>query len=195
MGYYRDYTIKDAIQSIHQNRFLIPAFQRDFVWNRTQVENLFDSIMRGYPINSLLFWEVSNGDVENFVVDTFFDSFYNNALGQTEGWTVALLFAKDRKLTLKRLFAIELYKSAEQDVKSGSGEGDEEERENVIIHLRNEKAIAAARKELKNGKTKLAIFYGAAHLPDLARRLETEFGLKRDQEPRWLTAWEMRAKQ
>lgn len=62
MGYYRDYTIKDAIQSIHQNRFLIPAFQRDFVWNRTQVENLFDSIMRGYPINSLLFWEVTGKD-------------------------------------------------------------------------------------------------------------------------------------
>ncbi len=168
----------------------------DMVYQMDGVDYAADNLRRGdIDAEDFVGKLISNGDVENFVVDTFFDSFYNKALGQTEGWTVALLFAKDRKLTLKRLFAIELYKSAEQDVKSGSGEGDEEERENVIIHLRNEKAIAAARKELENGKTKLAIFYGAAHLPDLARRLETEFGLKRDQEPRWLTAWEMRAKQ
>ena len=168
----------------------------DMVYQMDGVDYAADNLRRGdIDAEDFVGKLISNGDVENFVVDTFFDSFYNKALGQTEGWTVALLFAKDRKLTLKRLFAIELYKSAEQEVKTGSGDGDKEERENVIIHLRNEKAIAAARKELEKGRTKLAIFYGAAHLPDLARRLETEFGLKRDQDPRWLTAWEMRAKQ
>ena len=51
-------SIKTVIDWMNSNRLLIPAFQRDYVWHYTQVENLFDSIMRGYPINSMLFWEV-----------------------------------------------------------------------------------------------------------------------------------------
>lgn len=52
-------SIKTIIEWMNSNKLLIPAFQRDYVWHYTQVENLFDSIMRGYPINSMLFWEVS----------------------------------------------------------------------------------------------------------------------------------------
>lgn len=52
-------SIKTVIDWMNSNRLLIPAFQRDYVWHYTQVENLFDSIMRGYPINSMLFWSVS----------------------------------------------------------------------------------------------------------------------------------------
>jgi len=54
-------TIKEAIDKIDSNRYLIPAFQREFVWSKEQIENLFDSLMRGYPISSMLFWEV-NGE-------------------------------------------------------------------------------------------------------------------------------------
>lgn len=53
-------TIKEAIDKIDSNRYLIPAFQREFVWSKEQIENLFDSLMRGYPISSMLFWEVKN---------------------------------------------------------------------------------------------------------------------------------------
>jgi len=52
-------TIQDAINKIDTNKYLIPAFQREFVWSQEQIENLFDSLMRGYPISSMLFWEVT----------------------------------------------------------------------------------------------------------------------------------------
>jgi hypothetical protein len=36
----------------------IPAFQRRFVWNEAQVTSLFESVYRGFPIGSLLLWNV-----------------------------------------------------------------------------------------------------------------------------------------
>lgn len=52
-------TIKKVVDNIDSNKYLIPAFQREFVWSQEQIENLFDSLMRGYPISSMLFWEVT----------------------------------------------------------------------------------------------------------------------------------------
>ncbi|EKE05528.1 MAG: hypothetical protein ACD_19C00234G0001 [uncultured bacterium] len=38
----------------------IPAFQRGFIWKESQVLELLESIYKGYPIGSLLFWRVSS---------------------------------------------------------------------------------------------------------------------------------------
>ena len=38
----------------------------------------------------------------------------------------------------------------------------------------------------------IAIFYGLAHLPDLARRLESDIGLTR-RDANWIDAWDLRA--
>ena len=35
---------------------LLPKFQRDFVWDKSQILGLLDSIARGYPIGSVLLW-------------------------------------------------------------------------------------------------------------------------------------------
>jgi len=35
----------------------LPNIQRPFVWSKEQIEKLFDSIMREYPINTLLIWK------------------------------------------------------------------------------------------------------------------------------------------
>ena len=61
-----------------------------------------------------------------------------------------------------------------------------------LISERNKVALAGLREQVKLGKRRIAIFYGAGHLPDLERRLLTEFGLKRDSE-RWLLAWDLKA--
>lgn len=53
-------TIKDAINKIDSNEYLLPAIQRKFVWSTYQIEMLFDSIMRGYPINSFMFWKITD---------------------------------------------------------------------------------------------------------------------------------------
>lgn len=59
MSFQTPITIKEAIENIENNKFLLPAIQREFVWEHTKIEWLFDSIMRNYPISSFLFWEVS----------------------------------------------------------------------------------------------------------------------------------------
>ena len=58
MAFQTAITIKEAIDHIHNNRYLLPAIQREFVWRPYQIERLFDSLMRGYPIGSFLFWRV-----------------------------------------------------------------------------------------------------------------------------------------
>jgi uncharacterized protein with ParB-like and HNH nuclease domain len=58
-------TIKSAINNIDDGTYLIPAIQRKFVWSSHQIEVLFDSIMRGYPINSFMFWDVRENTIKN----------------------------------------------------------------------------------------------------------------------------------
>ena len=58
MSFQTPITIKQAIDNIENNRFLLPAIQREFIWSSKKIEWLFDSIMRNYPISSFLFWKV-----------------------------------------------------------------------------------------------------------------------------------------
>lgn len=58
MSYYPPISIKQAIDKIDYNQYLLPAIQREFVWSAGQIELLFDSLMRNYPIGSLLMWKV-----------------------------------------------------------------------------------------------------------------------------------------
>jgi len=64
-GFATPITIKDVIDNIDSGTYLLPAIQRKFVWNRDQIEVLFDSIMRGYPINSFMLWEVKEDKIKN----------------------------------------------------------------------------------------------------------------------------------
>lgn len=57
-GFQPAITINEAMQRIKNDEYLLPAFQREYVWEGWQIEELFDSLMRGYPISSMLFWEV-----------------------------------------------------------------------------------------------------------------------------------------
>lgn len=59
-------TIKEAIGNIHRKKYLLPALQRDLVWDHTQIERLFDSLMRDYPIGSFLFWRVEKDKSKDF---------------------------------------------------------------------------------------------------------------------------------
>lgn len=64
MSFQTPITISNAIEDVEYNRLLLPAIQREFVWSNTQIEWLFDSIMRHYPISSFLFWKVE-GEIKN----------------------------------------------------------------------------------------------------------------------------------
>ena len=60
---------------------------------------------------------------------------------------------------------------------------------NVIIGDRNAKCIKVLRKQVKKGRKRIGIFYGAAHNPDLEARLFKMGYTKGGQE--WLTAWDV----
>jgi len=66
MAFEAPITIKGIIDDIHQRKYLLPAIQREFVWNIQQIELLFDSLMRDYPIGSFLFWHVDKDNKKNY---------------------------------------------------------------------------------------------------------------------------------
>jgi len=49
--------VEDLVQSVLQGRVRVPRFQRGLKWQSDNVLELFDSIYRGYPIGSLLFFK------------------------------------------------------------------------------------------------------------------------------------------
>ncbi len=50
-------SLTSYLSDIEKGTIQIPAFQRDFVWNRDNIKDLFDSIKNKYPIGSILLWK------------------------------------------------------------------------------------------------------------------------------------------
>ena len=61
----------------------------------------------------------------------------------------------------------------------------------VILTERNKAAVKVLEDTIKAGKKKISVFYGAAHMPDLAKRLR-EMGFKPAGEVKWKQAWDLR---
>lgn len=57
------------------SRYFLPAIQREFVWDQDQVIELFDSIMRGYPISSFLLWELEDQNRDKWEIYKFIEHF------------------------------------------------------------------------------------------------------------------------
>lgn len=70
-------TIAEAIRHITDRDYILPAIQREFVWYGEQIEELFDSLMRGYPIGSLLFWRIKPERLKDFQFYTFMQSYHD----------------------------------------------------------------------------------------------------------------------
>lgn len=54
-----DLSKNDIISKIESSEFLIPRFQRAFVWSKEQTANLIDSIFHNYPIGSFIIWKTT----------------------------------------------------------------------------------------------------------------------------------------
>ena len=52
-------TVRRLVEKVAIGDLDIPEFQREFVWTKDQVKDLLDSLIRGYPIGSLLIWDLS----------------------------------------------------------------------------------------------------------------------------------------
>jgi uncharacterized protein with ParB-like and HNH nuclease domain len=64
-------SIYNAYIEIEQRRMFLPALQRRFVWERGQIELLFDSIMRGYPFGTFLFWRLAKETANKYIFYEF----------------------------------------------------------------------------------------------------------------------------
>ena len=78
-GFQMPITINEAMQRIENKEYLLPAFQRDFVWSTEQIEKLFDSLMRNYPTSSMLFWKVKGETKTKWKFYEFIGSYILNA--------------------------------------------------------------------------------------------------------------------
>lgn len=96
-----------------------------------------------------------------------------------------ILMKKDGSDDLKRLIGREF------DQIEGLMNGLEAGGGTVIIGERNRVALEVLQSQIQQGKKRLAVFYGAAHFPDMQRRLE-QAGYKRVGEE-WLAAWSIPA--
>lgn len=52
------------LKDVDDGRVQIPRFQRPYVWTPLMMRELFDSVLNGYPIGSLLFWEPRDTNVK-----------------------------------------------------------------------------------------------------------------------------------
>ena len=55
------YPLNSLVSMIDSGQLGLPDLQRPFVWNRTKVRDLFDSLYRGYPAGHFLFWSTTAG--------------------------------------------------------------------------------------------------------------------------------------
>lgn len=89
MSYETAKTIKSIVEDINSNKYLLPSIQREFVWSTSQIEKLFDSLMRDYPINSFLFWEVKGEGIQNYKFYEFLREYHeiksHNQIANTVG--------------------------------------------------------------------------------------------------------------
>ncbi|WP_120864405.1 DUF262 domain-containing protein [Helicobacter pylori] len=66
MSMFLDKSIKEVVDELNV-RYFLPDIQREYVWlknaDEKKIEQLFDSILRGYPIGSFLFWKLQRKDI------------------------------------------------------------------------------------------------------------------------------------
>ncbi|UOS72224.1 GmrSD restriction endonuclease domain-containing protein [Helicobacter pylori] len=66
MGVFLDNSIKNVVDELNV-RYFLPDIQHKYVWlkkaDEKKIEQLFDSILRGYPIGSFLFWKLQKEDI------------------------------------------------------------------------------------------------------------------------------------
>jgi hypothetical protein len=92
---YRDtgYTLTHMIEDIKHGNIALPEIQRPFVWSAAKTRDLLDSMYRGYPVGTLVFWETGT-DVGA------------RQIGGERGDRVAKLLIVDGQQRLTSLFAV-----------------------------------------------------------------------------------------
>lgn len=115
---YKPRSLFSIISDINNNLFL-PHIQRPFVWDTQQMSKLFDSLMRGYPIQTILFWKTKEEiKVRKFMaeIDSEIDLSILYDSQKTENG-VEKVFVLDGQQRLQTLYC--LYNGSLKDEKTG----------------------------------------------------------------------------
>lgn len=78
MAYETPLTIAEVMSDISANKYVFPSIQREYVWSTEQIETLFDSLMRDYPIGTFLFWEINKDHVKDYDFYGFIRNYHEN---------------------------------------------------------------------------------------------------------------------
>ena len=76
MAFQTPITIRTALERVQQREYVLPMIQRDFVWKPPQICQLFDSLMKGYPIGTFLFWRVKRENTAKFRFHQFVKDYH-----------------------------------------------------------------------------------------------------------------------
>lgn len=91
----------------------------------------------------------------------------------------------DRFYRIRRIAAAQLAKAEDTEMFAGP------DGSSTIITERNKKCLDVMHQQLRGGKKRVGIFYGAGHFPDMEQRMTDEYGFKRQAE-KWVIAWHLR---
>jgi len=107
-----------------------------------------------------------------------------NPQGSSDVELLVALISKDRATKLKRFLAEQMENMGGTMAVLDGPDG------STILTERNKVALKVLQEQIKGGKKRVAIFYGAAHLGDMEKRLLADFGMKH-QADRWIAAWDL----
>lgn len=94
------------------------------------------------------------------------------------------MFSRNKEIKMRRMFAEQM-----QQMEAGLIMFEGKDGSTIIDH-RNAKCMEVLQREIARGKKNMAIFYGAGHLPDMQRRLMSDFKMKRGGQY-WMNAWSL----
>jgi uncharacterized protein with ParB-like and HNH nuclease domain len=52
--------IRELLDDVAKQNLVLPEFQREYVWSKDQAKQLMVSLLKSYPVGSLLFWKTAN---------------------------------------------------------------------------------------------------------------------------------------
>jgi len=76
MSFQTPRSIEEMLTAIHKREYLMPAIQREFVWDVGQITKLVDSLMRGYPVGSFLLWDVKPDTAKSYTFYEFLTNYH-----------------------------------------------------------------------------------------------------------------------
>jgi uncharacterized protein with ParB-like and HNH nuclease domain len=106
--------------------YYLPAIQRPYVWHPDQIIRLFDSLMKGFPISSFLFWDIDPSKVDNLAIYKFIEDFqygdFHNELASITDRNIVLVLDGQQRLTSLLIGLLGSYKVKDKYRRRGNAD-------------------------------------------------------------------------